>query len=116
MKMYEKITDIPIKRRQFYVRLLKHLLGSLALIVVSLLIGIFGFMAFEGLTLSESFLHSSIMLSGLGLIEKPNTQNGHLFVGLYGLYAGLVFIASFGILMSPVIHRIIHKFHWNKKE
>lgn len=91
-------------------------MGILALIGVSLLIGIFGFMTFESLTLSESFLHSSIMLSGLGLIEKPSTQNGHIFSGIYGLYAGLVFLASFGILISPIIHRIIYKFHWNEKE
>lgn len=35
-------------------------------------------MNFEALTLSEAFLHSSIMLSGLGLIEKPITMSGHL--------------------------------------
>lgn len=69
-------------------------------------------MNFEGLTLSEAFLHSSIMLSGLGLIEKPITMSGHLFVGIYSLCAGLVFIASTGILVSPVIHRILHKLHW----
>lgn len=114
--MYEKITERPITRGKFYVRLLKHLLGILGLITISLLIGICGFIYFEGFTLSESFLHSSIMLSGLGLIEKPSTQNGHIFVGIYGLYSGLIFIASFGIMMSPVIHRIIHKFHWSGKE
>lgn len=110
--MYEKITERPISRRKFYVRLLKHLWGILGLITISLLIGICGFIYFEGLTLSEAFLHSSIMLSGLGLIEKPVTMSGHLFVGIYGLYAGLVFIASAGVLISPVIHRIIHKLHW----
>ncbi|MDD7886525.1 hypothetical protein [Flavivirga sp. 57AJ16] len=114
--MYEKRTETLIKRKQFYIRLLKHFLGILILIIFSLLIGIFGFMAFEGLTLSESFLHSSIMLSGLGLLEKPSTHNGHFFAGIYGLYSGLIFIASFGILISPVIHRIIHKFHWNENE
>ncbi|WP_166627757.1 hypothetical protein [Tenacibaculum caenipelagi] len=56
------------------------------------------------------------MLSGLGLIEKPSSQNGHIFAGIYGLYAGLVFIASLGILMSPIIHRIIHKFHWDENK
>jgi hypothetical protein len=112
--MYEKRTKTLIKRKQFYVGLLKHFLGILILIIFSLLIGVFGFMTFEDLTLSESFLHSSIMLLGLGVIEKPITQNRHIFVGIFGLYAGLVFIASFGILTSPVIHRIIHKFQWNE--
>ena len=114
--MYEKRTEAPINKKRFYIRLLKHFLGILVLIVFSLLIGIFGFSTFEDLTLSESFLHSSIMLSGLGLIEKPSSQNGHIFAGIYGLYAGLVFIASFGILISPIIHRIIHKFHWDEEK
>lgn len=114
--MYEKISERLISRRQFYIRLFKHLLSILALITVSLFIGICGFIYFEGLSLSEAFLHSSIMLSGLGIIEKPITKSGHLFVGIYGLYIGLVFIASMSIIVSPVIHRIIHKFHWNEKE
>lgn len=110
--MYEKITERPINRKQFYVRLFKHFLSILGLIAISLFVGICGFMNFEGLTLSEAFLQSSIMLSGLGLIEKPITMSGHLFVGVYGLYAGLIFIASTGIFISPVIHRILHKLHW----
>lgn len=110
--MYEKVTEKPINRLQFYLRLLKHFLGILGLIILSLVIGVCGFMAFEGLDFSEAFLHSSIMLSGLGLVEKPSTMSGHLFVGIYGLYAGLVFIASAGILISPVVHRLIHKLHW----
>ena len=114
--MYEKISERPINKRQFYIRLLKHLLSILALITISLLIGVCGFIYFEELSLSDAFLHSSIMLSGLGLIEKPITKSGHLFVGIYGLYAGLVFIASMSIIVSPVIHRIIHKLHWDEKE
>lgn len=114
--MYEKRTEQAISNRQFIFRLLKHLLGILGLIVFSLLIGIAGFMIFEGLNLSKAFLHASIMLSGLGLLETPTTVKGHVFTGLYGLYAGLVFIASLSIIVTPVIHRIIHKFHWTDDE
>lgn len=40
--MYGKITERPINRIEFYVRLLKHFLGILGLITVSLLIGMYG--------------------------------------------------------------------------
>ncbi|HLR50697.1 MAG TPA: hypothetical protein VK076_08995 [Candidatus Sphingobacterium stercoripullorum] len=114
--MYEKRTERIIGRKQFYIRLFKHFLGIVGLLILSLIVGILGFMVFEKLSLTESFLHASIMLSGLGLLEKPSTPQGHVFTGIYGLYAGLVFIASLSILVTPIIHRIIHKFHWDDEE
>lgn len=32
--------------------------------------------------------------------------------GFFALYAGVVFLVVAGLFLSPVIHRIMHKFHW----
>src|SRR5699024_5798018 len=114
--MYEKRTEGVISKKQFYIRICKHLLGIVGLLILSLIIGVLGFMVFEKLSLTESFLHASIMLSGLGLLDKPTTPQGHVFTAIYGLYAGLVFIASLSILVTPIVHRVIHKFHWDGEE
>ena len=37
---------------------------------------------------------------------------GKLFAGCYALYAGLVFIVTAAIMLTPVLHRLLHRFHW----
>jgi hypothetical protein len=39
-----------------------------------------------------------------------------VFAGLYALYSGLVFIATAAFLLAPLVHRIMHKFHWEDRE
>jgi hypothetical protein len=38
---------------------------------------------------------------------------GKMFAGLYALYSGLLFIALMSLMMAPVVHRILHHFHWS---
>ena len=55
------------------------------------------------------------MLSGgMGPIEAPQSPGGKVFAGLYALYAGLVFLVTTGIVFAPVVHRLLHKFHWGE--
>ena len=39
------------------------------------------------------------------------TPAGKLFPGFYALYAGLVFIVSAALILTPVLHRLLHRFH-----
>jgi hypothetical protein len=39
-----------------------------------------------------------------------------LFAGLYALYAGLVFLITAGVMLAPILHRVLHKFHWKHLE
>jgi len=39
---------------------------------------------------------------------------GKLFAGVYALYAGLVFLVVAGFIFAPVVHRVMHKFHWEQ--
>jgi hypothetical protein len=45
----------------------------------------------------------------------PQTEAGKVFAGLYALYAGLVFLLIVGLVFTPVIHRLLHKFHWDQQ-
>jgi hypothetical protein len=47
----------------------------------------------------------------MGPVNPPITNAGKLFAGLYSLYCGLVVILVAGIILSPVAHRFLHKFH-----
>jgi hypothetical protein len=49
----------------------------------------------------------------MGPVESPGTSGGKLFAGLYALYAGLVFLIAAAVLFAPVLHRLLHTFHWD---
>jgi hypothetical protein len=34
-----------------------------------------------------------------------------LFASGYALFSGIVFLSAVGIVLAPVFHRILHKFH-----
>jgi hypothetical protein len=36
-----------------------------------------------------------------------------LFAGIYALYAGLLFIVTAALVFTPILHRVMHKFHWD---
>lgn len=110
--MYESRTEAPLSRPLFLSRLLLHLGWAVGLLLLSLGIGVTGYMACEGLPAIDAFLNSAMLLGGMGPVDPPQTFGGKLFAGLYALYAGLVFIASAALVFTPVVHRVLHKFHW----
>jgi hypothetical protein len=113
--VYESKKQSPLSRPDFLRRLLSHVLVVLGLLAVSLALGMAGYMAFENLSWIDAFLNASMLLGGMGPVNAPQTAAGKLFAGFYALYAGLAFIVSAGLLFTPVLHRVIHKFHWDEK-
>ena len=94
--------------------MIAHVATAAALIVVSLAIGIAGYEYFEGLPWRDAFLNSAMIAGGMGPVDAPHTDGGKVFAGLYALYSGLVFIVTAGLLLTPAVHRILHKFHWEQ--
>jgi hypothetical protein len=80
-------------------------------VAVSLGIGMAGYGWFEGMSPLEAFLNSAMLLGGMGPVDNPKTAAGKLFAGFYALYAGLVFLFAAGIMIAPVVHRTLHRFH-----
>jgi hypothetical protein len=110
--VYEGRRDPPLPRHHFASRVLLHFAGASAIIVGSLLLGMAGYERYESLGWRDAFLNAAMLLGGMGPVEQPQTPGGKLFAGLYALYAGLVFLVATGIVLAPVVHRILHTFHW----
>lgn len=110
--MYESRKHPPLPRAHFYRRLALHLAAAIGLLLFSLLIGMSGYSYFESLAWRDAFLNSAMLLGGMGPVDTPRTDGGKVFAGLYALYAGLVFIVVAGLVFAPVLHRLLHKFHW----
>lgn len=56
-----------------------------------------------------------MLLGGMGPVDPPKTDAGKLFAGIYALYAGLVFVVTAAMIFAPLLHRLLHRFHWNEK-
>jgi hypothetical protein len=105
-----------LDRREFVGRLGMSLAASSALIGLSLLGGMIGYRRLEGMAWIDAFANASMILSGMGPLDPPKTWGGKLFAGLYALYSGLALILAAGILFTPVVHRMLHRFPLEEKE
>lgn len=102
-------------RGAFARRLLLHLVAAAGLLLASLAAGMFGYVRLEHLSWTDAFLNAAMLLGGMGPVDLPHSEAGKLFAGIFALYAGLVFIATAALIFAPIVHRVIHHFHWGEK-
>ena len=115
--MYEARDDALISRRRFALRLVVHLLLALVFVVFSLLAGILGYLWIEGdAQWHDVMLNMTMIASGLGPIMLPETVRGKVFLAFYGAYISVVFVAVLGLVMAPILHRVLHVFHLDDDE
>jgi len=81
------------------------------LIVAALIVGIIGYHRIAGFDWVDSLLEASMILGGMGPVNPLATTEAKMFASVYALFSGLVFIAVMGIVLAPVTHRMLHKFH-----
>ena len=112
--MYEAKVLPPIPRERFARRVLLHAAAALVVLAFSLALGMVGYEYFENLSWRDAFLNAAMLMGGMGPVDAPRTDGGKLFAGLYALYAGLVFLVAAGLVFSPIVHRLMHKFHWEQ--
>ena len=84
---------------------------GLALVVVSLAVGMLGYHVLEDRPWIDSFLDASMILSGMGPLWHPQSFGGKVFAGVYALYSGLAVLIIAGIMLAPAVHRLLHRFH-----
>ena len=109
--MYEHHKQ-PLANRQIFIRrlALNALLGA-GILFVSLGIGVLGYHFLEGLSWIDSLLNASMILGGMGPVDRLQTPAGKIFASFYALYSGVVLLASVGVLAAPIFHRFLHHFH-----
>ena len=109
--MFEHKAQPLLSRTQFFQRLVQSSGIAVALVVGSLFIGMIGYHLLERLSWIDAFLNAAMLLGGMGPVNAPVTEGGKLFAGFYALYCGLVVILVAGVLLAPVAHRFLHRFH-----
>ena len=67
---------------------------------------------FEGIPLiAEMLANAAMILSGMGPLDKLDSTAGFVFEGVYALVCGLLFFAVAGLVLAPMLHRLLHRFH-----
>ncbi len=92
-------------------RLALSSLWGLFVIVIALAIGMVGYVYFGAMDFAKAFANAAMILSGMGPLDKLETPAGLYFEGLYALISGLVFFAVAGLMLSPILHRALQRFH-----
>jgi hypothetical protein len=98
-------------RRAFARRVLRYVALSSAIILGSLAIGVIGYHYTEGLPWLDSLLNASMILGGMGPVDAVRTSAGKWFASFYALFSGMVLLVAAGVLVAPVFHRFLHRFH-----
>ncbi len=109
--MFEHRSHPLLPRRQFLMRFAGSTGVGLALIAVSLGIGMLGYHTIAGQAWPDAFVNAAMILSGMGPIGDLRGTPAKIFAGCYALFSGLALITIAGIVFAPVVHRFLHRFH-----
>jgi hypothetical protein len=73
--------------------------------------GVLGYHHYCELEWADGLLNASMILSGMGPVNATTIDGCKFFSSLYAIYSGVAFLSSFAILISPIYHRFLHRFH-----
>jgi len=95
----------------FLRRAARHVSWGAVIVIGAVGLGTAGYHAFAHLPWIDAFLNASMILSGMGPVDRLDTSGAKLFAALYALFSGLMFIAVMGLILVPWVHRLFHWFH-----
>src|SRR5262245_36682600 len=113
--MYEHRRTRLLPWPMFLRRAARHVGWASVVVLGAVGIGTMGYHSLGDLPWVDSFLNASMILSGMGPVDRMMTTNAKLFAALYALFSGLVFISVSGIIFAPWLHRIFHWVHLDDK-
>ena len=113
--MYEHHSARLLPWPAFLRRASRHLVFGLIVLAIVVGFGTAGYRVLDGLPWIDAFLNASMILSGMGPVDKMATDAAKLFAALYALFSGLVFVGVMGLVLAPWLHRLLHLFHLEEK-
>jgi hypothetical protein len=109
--MFEHKSEPIASRAQFIRRMVACFGLSIAVMAISLVIGVCGYHWIAHLPWIDSLLNASMILGGMGPVDHLDSSAAKVFASVYAIFSGLMLISVMGVILMPVIHRVIHKFH-----
>jgi hypothetical protein len=106
----------PPSRQKFIRHMREQAAYAGGLVVASLMLGMSGYHWIVGRPWDDSFENAAMLLGGMGPVGEVTSHGGKIFAGVFALYAGLVFLVVTALVLTPVFHRVLHRFHWEKDQ
>ena len=107
----EKFHHDMVSFRSYLWRTGKYFLFATALIVFALIPGILGFHWLGKIDLYEAFINSINIIGSQDPPYPIKSKTGYLFTGFYGIFCETIILLSIVILVTPTIHRVLHRLH-----
>jgi predicted PurR-regulated permease PerM len=101
MLFFEHHNEPLISKVKFYRRLINNSLIALVIIIISLTIGISGYMGFAHMTFVNALLNASMILGGMGPVDLLPNDASKYFASAYALFSGVTFLSIVGVLFAP---------------
>jgi hypothetical protein len=92
-------------------RVFKFSMITLCVFLLTLIGGMSGYHYLAGQNWVDAFMNASMILGGMGPTGELPNPNAKIFAGAYALFCGVVFLLGMGVIIAPVFHRFMHKFH-----
>ena len=102
--------------KRFINKMTINIFIAFCLLTISLIIGMVGYKYFLHLPWVDSLLNASMILTGMGPVDKAETDGGKIFASIYAIYSGVAFLTSVAFLSAPILHRTLHRFHLDLDE
>lgn len=112
---HQNIKKLP-HRHKYFKALLKSFVFAMIFLVFSLGIGMLGYHYFMHLNWVDSLLNASMILTGMGPVDRAETNGAKIFASFYAIYSGVAFLTAVAVLFSPIYSRFLHKFHLDIEE
>ena len=116
MLFFERRYEPLISKAKFYKRLINNSLIALVIIIISLTIGVTGYMGLAHMTFVNALLNASMILGGMGPVDILPNDASKYFASAYALFSGVTFLSIVGVLFAPLLHRIMHHYHLETDE
>ena len=94
----------------------RHFVLALVAVGAVALVGTIFYHRLGHLPWIDAFLNASMILGGMGPVDRMETGAAKLFAAVYALFSGLFFIAVMGVVIAPWIHRMIHVMHAEEED
>ena len=114
--MFESKRQQVIPPKHFAHRVAWSIALSGAMAAVALTAGITGFHYIADVPWIDALHNASMILGGMGPVAEMKTAAAKLFSSAYALFCGLVFIGVVAVMLAPVMHRVLHRFHMDDAE
>lgn len=100
----------------FLNRMLRAVGFSSGLILGTLAIGVLGYHFLAGLSWVDALLNASMILGGMGPVDALTTNAAKIFASIYALFCGLIMVGAMGLVLAPILHRMLHRFQIDEED